>query len=332
MDLTPRRPLTIWAVSDGRSGIENQALGLAEAVARQAPGRIAIKRVTWPAPIRRTPSRALPADLLRRLSRGGETLCPPWPDLWIGNGRASVPFSIAVRRWSGGRTFVVQLQDPLRRPTRFDLVIPPRHDELSGPNVLPITGTPHRITPERLAEAAAAFESRLSPLPRPRLAVLIGGRSRAFDLPPQRARTLAEEIAAAAQAVGGSVLATFSRRTPPKAEAAMRPVLERLPGWVWDGTGENPYFGFLGAADAVLVTEDSANMPAEAAATGRPVYLLRMEGAQARKQRFHADLFARGIARPFEGRIETWTYDPLRETERAAAEVLRRMAAKTALT
>ena len=32
--------LTIWAVSDGRAGIEAQALGLAEAVARLRPAEI----------------------------------------------------------------------------------------------------------------------------------------------------------------------------------------------------------------------------------------------------------------------------------------------------
>ncbi len=66
-------------------------------------------------------------------------------------------------------------------------------------------------------------------------------------------------------------------------------------------------------------------MPTEAAATGRPVYLLPMDGRQRRKQRFHAELGPLGIARRFEGRLEAWSYPPLRETDRLAAEVLRRM-------
>ena len=55
------RPLSIWAVTDGRIGIENQALGLAEAVARRVPAHITVKRVTWPRWMRRTPSRFIPA-------------------------------------------------------------------------------------------------------------------------------------------------------------------------------------------------------------------------------------------------------------------------------
>jgi mitochondrial fission protein ELM1 len=159
---------------------------------------------------------------------------------------------------------------------------------------------------------------------------LIGGRSKAFGLSSARAAVLADDIAAAVTAAGGSLLLTFSRRTPPKAQAQMREALKGLPGTIWDGTGPNPYFAFLASADHVLVTEDSANMPAEAGATGKPVHLLAMDGGQARKRRFHAELAARGVARPFDRRLESWSYAPLRETERAAAEVLRRMAARAA--
>ena len=86
---------------------------------------------------------------------------------------------------------MVQTQDPrLAHPALFDLVVAPAHDELAGANVLSITGSPHRITPERLAEAAPAFADRIDPLPHPRVAVLIGGRSKAFDLTrsPRRRR------------------------------------------------------------------------------------------------------------------------------------------------
>lgn len=329
MDLN-RRPLRIWAVSDGRVGIENQALGLAEAVARKVPAEIELKRVSWPRAFARAPTRMIVAPR-RMLGRGGESIRPPWPDLWIANGRASIPFSIAMRRWSLGQTFVVQLQDPVRAPRLFDLVIPPNHDQLAGEGVFSILGAPHRVTEARLAEGYAAFAAQLDPLPHPRLALLIGGRSKAFDLSPARAAELADEIDRAL-AGGGSLLATFSRRTPEAAKAVLAPRLARHPGLVWDGEGANPYFAFLAAADLILVTEDSTNMPVEAAATGKPIYILRLEGRQARRERFLKELAEAGIARSFDGRLERWTYPPLRETDRAAEEVLRRLEAKGRLT
>jgi mitochondrial fission protein ELM1 len=318
-------PLRLWVVSDGRAGIEAQALGLAQAIARLTPAEITVKRIGWPRWMARVPSQLILAPL-RLLRPGSDPIAPPWPDIWIGNGRASIPLSIGVRRWSAGKTFVVQLQDPLRPARLFDLVIPPNHDGLKGEGVFPITGTPHGVTPDRLAADADLFKDRLAPLPHPRVAVLIGGKSRAFDLSMNRAHRLAGQIATALTDTGGSVLLTFSRRTPEAAKAVFHQALDPLPGLIWDGTGDNPYFAFLAAADFILVTEDSANMPTEAAATGKPVYLLKMDGAQARKRRFHAELSALGAIRWFEGRLESWSYTPLQETARAAAEVLRLMA------
>ena len=320
-------PLEVWVVTDGRAGIEAQALGMAEAVAELTPVRLVVKRVRWRPWLRRLPTRLIAAPRLA-LESASDVLAPPWPDLWIGNGRAAVPAGIAVRRWSRGRTFTVQLQDPLRPPRLFDLVVPPAHDRLTGPHVLPILGAPHRMSARRLAEARVAFADRLAPLPSPRVALLVGGRSRAFDLPAARARELGAEVRAAVEAQGGSVMATFSRRTPPEAEAALRAELAAAPGWIWDGEGPNPLAGFLAWADHVVVTADSINMATEAAATGAPVHIAPVQGRQARKDRFHAALLAAGIARPFTGALDRWDPAPLRETERAAAEVLRRLAAR----
>jgi mitochondrial fission protein ELM1 len=119
---------------------------------------------------------------------------------------------------------------------------------------------------------------------------------------------------------------TYSRRTPSAARAAMSRRLGARPGLIWDGRGDNPYFAFLAAADYILVTEDSINMAAEAASTGKPLFILPMRGESERIGRFHRDLQERGAARPFAGSLHRWSYEPLRETERAAEEIVRRMA------
>lgn len=306
--------------------MENQALGLAEAVARLIPSIIDIRRVRW-----RAAFDWLPVVMKAPWMLESDTPFPadgePWPDLWIATGRATLPLSLAARRQSGGKTFVVQTQDPRLDPTLFDLVVAPAHDGLTGSNVVSITGSPHRITQTALVEAAPAFAERLDALPQPRVAVLIGGKSRAFDLTPDHAATLADRIAGAVRASGGSLMLTFSRRTPEAAKSAMTERLHDLAGWIWDGAGPNPLFAFLHAADHILVTEDSANMAAEAASTGKPVQVLPMVALKApgKFARLHADLVARGATRPFDGSLETWGYAPLVETDRAAREVLKAM-------
>ena len=162
------------------------------------------------------------------------------------------------------------------------------------------------------------------------MAVLIGGKSRAFDLTPAHATDLADRIARAVEAAGGSLLLTYSRRTPEAARAVMSARLSGLPGMIWDGTGANPLFAFLDAADHILVTEDSANMAAEAASTGKPVHILPMTPLKpaGKFARLHADLKAHGASRPFDGSLSGWTYEPLAETDRAARAVLEAMAAR----
>jgi mitochondrial fission protein ELM1 len=320
-------PIVIWAVSDGRSGIENQAAGLAEAVARLVPARVEIKRIAWKGRTGRLPA-MLNLFPRRWLEPESGALGPPWPDLWIAAGRATLPLSMRVRKWSAGKTLVVQTQDPRLPPRLFDLVLPPRHDRLVGDNVFSLTGSPHRVTAERLEAEAARFADRLDALPGPKVAILVGGRSRAFDLPAAHAEKLAQALDLALEAEQASVLLTFSRRTPEAAKAVLTEHLSRRPGMIWDGEGDNPYFAFLAAADFVLVTEDSINMAAEAASTGKPVFILPMQGRSVRIRRFHEDLEARGAARPFGGRFYRWSYEPLRETERAAAEIVRRLQAR----
>lgn len=322
-------PLSIQVVSDGRTGIQNQALGLAEAIARLTPAGITVSHVRWKPLFDRWPSALKTPAMLAAGSFDPRTVTD-WPDLWIATGRASLPLSARVHDWSGGRTFVVQTQDPRWRNDAYDMIVAPAHDGLAGDNVFEIVGSPHRVTPERLAQAASAFADRVDPLPHPRVAVMIGGRSKAFDLTPDHAAALADQIAEAVQAAGGSLLLTFSRRTPDTARAIMTARLAALPGWIWDGTGDNPLFAMLHAADHVLVTEDSANMATEAAATGKPVHILPMvaRGSGGKFARLHDSLAEPGIARPFDGTLATWTYKPLKETDRAAQAVLEALRAR----
>jgi len=321
VDLTPSR-LSVWAVSDGRAGIQAQALGLAEAVARLTPADVEIRNVNWRGLVAALPWWLHPGR--PALLNPHSDLIPPWPDIWIATGRATIPLSIRVKSWSGGRTFVVQSQNPRAPASRFDLIIPPHHDGLSGPNVFPIIGSPHRITKERLALEAAQFADLISPLKSPKIAVLIGGTSKTHRLGPERARQLASQIRQAVSHSGGSLMMTMSRRTPPQAARILAEATSDLPGFVWSGEGPNPYFAMLEGADHILVTEDSTNMMMEAAAIGKPVHRLRLDGNGRKFNNLYRQLDSLGISQPFESELKSWTVPPLDETGRAAQEILNR--------
>ncbi|HQU02817.1 MAG TPA: ELM1/GtrOC1 family putative glycosyltransferase, partial [Acetobacteraceae bacterium] len=117
------------------------------------------------------------------------------------------------------------------------------------------------------------------------------------------------------------LIITPSRRTDPEVISVLRRMLEPLGAWIWDGAGENPYFGMLGLADAIIVSADSVSMVSEAVATPKPVFLLRLPGKSSRIGAFMDMLVADGRVRDFAGRYETWNCGALDDTPVAGAKL-----------
>ncbi len=315
--------MTCWVITDGKAGMENQCLGLAEALEAD----VVVKRVHLRNPWRRL-SPYLHLGARFAADTGGDPIAPPWPEIAIGCGRQAIPPLIAIRQASRGRCFTIYLQDPRISARHFDLVVPPEHDRLRGPNVVTTRGALHRVTPAVLAAAAERFAPSLSALPHPRVAVLIGGSSAAYHLTPIIMGDVADRLTALAQA-GAGLMVTTSRRTGADNTAILRARLDGQENVAfWDGTGENPYFAYLGLADAIVVTCDSTNMVSEACSTGKPVHVIELEGGTPKFRRFLDGLYGAGLARPFTGVLESWRYEPLNEPARIAAEVRRRMATR----
>jgi hypothetical protein len=293
--------------------MESQCLGLAEALDL---GPV-VKRIEP-----RNPWRDLAPHLRIGLDHAfaGNPLAPPWPDLLIATGRQSVPASLHVRQRSP-RTKRVQIQNPGISPRNFDLVIAPMHDDLWGVNVIQTIGALHRATPQRLADESRLLEARLAGLPRPFIGVLIGGANGVYRFGANEARALAADLAHHARDLGGSLLVTPSRRTGEENISILRATLADTPGFIWDGTGANPYFGILGAADILLVTADSVNMITEACASGHPVLIYGLPGGSKKFANFHAALTLRGYARLYDGALEAAPVNRLYEMTRVARAV-----------
>tara|TARA_R110000868_G_scaffold158190_3_gene386124 strand:+ start:6285 stop:7265 length:981 start_codon:yes stop_codon:yes gene_type:complete len=298
--------LICWTVTDGRRGIENQALGLAEAVAARLAGdgvTLEIQRAT--------------------VRKGGMVSLPEHgpPDLWIGCGRAAIS-QARPHRGIFPNCFFTYIQDPRGHYREFDLIVAPAHDRLVGSNAIEMIGSPNRISAEKLADGVHQFAARPGAPASPRAAILIGGDSKRFRLTERIGEYLINRMEGLlAQHVG--LMITTSRRTP---EALAKKITNTFAGrervWLYDGEGENPYFAFLGSADWIFVTEESTNMLVEACATGTPVYALPMDGEAGKFTRLHAALEARGAMRPYLGKLEQWAYEPLDETNRIAGRLI----------
>lgn len=298
--------------------MEAQCRGLAEALGLTPT----IKRVRA-----RAPWAWLPKQLwlfpLAAPTPDSDTLAPPWPDIVISCGSAGAAFGVGIKRASGGRTRLVNIQNPKMNPRHFDVLVVPFHDGYAPPNAIVTKLAVHPVTPTKLAEAAQKWAPRLSHLPRPLVAVLVGGANGRHRLTPQITARLADDLARLARSTGGALAVTPSRRTGAENERILRERLADVPAYMWDGQGDNPYLGLLAVADAIVVTEDSVSMTSEAISTGKPVYVARLEGESRRIRRFHEMLVAEGITRPFDGSYATWHYAVPNDTADAAARIRR---------
>ena len=271
--MSPESPI-VWVLADPRAGTAAQALGIAERLG----GGHRVVPLEW-GPLARLP---LPIPTLAGLrDRGAFVL--PWPRLAISAGRRSAP----VARWLAARG--VRIVHCMRAwpATGIDLMVIGCHDHpAEAPNILPILGATHGLTPDRLRDARAAAPE-LAALPSPRIALLVGGKVRGEGLDPALAAGLGARVAGFA----GSVMATTSRRT-----------------------GE-------AAADALVVTGDSISMLSESLVTAAPIFIAPLGGEGPRHLAMHESLYAAGHARPISAAPAPFPRRPLDETGRVAAEI-----------
>jgi mitochondrial fission protein ELM1 len=305
----------VWLLYDGKVGLRSQVVGVAEAVGLPFEEKKLSIRYPW---------KGLPPLLwwnaTAAAGHAGNRLTPPWPCLVIAaGGRAAAP-ALAIRRKNQGRTVVVQIQDPKLPPARFDLMIVADHDKVRGANVMVSLGAVHPVTPAKLAAGAAIWAPRLAHLPHPRVAVVIGGDNGVYRLTPENMTRIADQLAVLVRG-GAGLMITTSRRTGAEAEAILRATLTGPQVEIWSGAGENPYFGYLGLADQVLVTADSVSMITEASASGKPVHVLPLDGGSKKFERFHQAMRAAGITRPFDGSLHSWRYTPQDDTGAAGARI-----------
>jgi mitochondrial fission protein ELM1 len=289
------------------AGLRAQAIGLAEA-AGFAPDVRTLK----------------PATGLKRLWQGPppEAVAEPLPRLIIGCGGAGASLAAALRRPG---VAAVAIQNPRMSLQKFDLIFAARHDGISGPNVIVTRNALHRVTPARLAIEAEHWRPVFAALPRPFVAVLLGGSNGRYRFGVAEAQTLATQLADIMDKDGIGLAITPSRRTSAEVLAILKDSLAPRGAWIWDGGEKNPYFGMLALADAIIVTADSVSMVSEAVATAAPVLLVRLPGKSARIGAFMAAMLADGRVRNFAGRLEIWDTAPLDDTPAAAAELRRRL-------
>ena len=267
---TPR----VWALVGRRTGDNLQVETLADALGWPCERKSLSYRRTYfvwtPFYGRMGPSLAPVSPAARA------QLAPPWPDLVLSIGWRSAPVARWIARQGGSR--LVALGRPRAPLDAFDLVLTtPQYRLPTADNMIQLDAPLTRLSPAALKTAAGQWRDRLAHLPRPWIAVLIGGNALPLRLTREAAVKLGTKADALARERGGSLLvATGPRTGSAAAEAFLSRVGVPANSYLWGAGGENPYLGYLALADEIVVTSDSISMAHEASLTGKPVHLFEL--------------------------------------------------------
>lgn len=315
--------MEIWGLVDDRTGHRGQVLGVLTKLALP----YLIKNLEYNV-LANLPNALLGSGTWHITSESRVRLKGARPDIIVAAGRRMVPILRSIKQ-RAPQTRIVYLMDPESDYETFDLVAIPEHDNPEPRDNIITTAAPlHSVTKDILGASRVHWHEQFKHLPRPWVAVCLGGNTRKTRYEADDWKKLAH---AANRLAGneGSVLVTSSRRTPKEAMAIMQTHITQ-PNIMYDFEAgmDNPYLGFLACADVICVTGDSLSMCAEATASGKPVYIYAPKEAMATKYtRLHKALFDKGVAEPLAGSTGQPFFTP-RETMDDAGNVVEAMRAR----
>lgn len=321
-----KHPLQVWLVSEGNAGHTSQSKGLIDALRRRLPldNQIIEAPMTLRGGFR---------PLLRWMLRSGCQV-PLWvlrfaytlprlpanhPDMIVSSGGKSIPLAVSLARKY--RAKFIFCGPPDANPLRFfDIILSPT----------PVPGHPHailtemlltQVTPELVQQAGEDLKNRLQAEGRTRVgAVLIGGRSRSSHFETEDWRALAEGLNKLSVQSGWEWLVTTSRRTGEKAETILRETLKSstLVDSAWWGKDPRKVVrSYLGACDAVFVTQDSLTMISEAICSGKPTITIRPK--QVRASAYLSQVIDRQVSA---GRLVSLQCDQLSSADEVLAGII----------
>ena len=265
----------VWLLLDDRPGHVTQVTGLA----RQMNWPSTALQLDFNF-MNRIPNPILGASLLSLRGKNRATLQPPFPDMVIGMGRRILPIARWIKRQSGGQTRVVILgRKAMGHPADIDLLVSCVHfGQLQREGLFELVVPPTQVDKESLAVARLARPNPLATLRKPRVVLLVGGPTAQHRFDAQSARQMASQIAKSTGDLGGDLAIVTSRRTPIEALEAMRAAAPSARIHAWQrANNDNPYHSYLANADLLAVTGESESMIAEGAATGLPLTIIPLE-------------------------------------------------------
>lgn len=227
-----------------------------------------------------------------------------YADMVVSCGSSLAGVNLLISKENGAKSIAV-MRPGVFSPRRFDLVIAPKHDRISGKfkNIAITEGALNTIDDSTIQEAGRALinNAGLNIQPDKKyLGILLGGDAKDYGLNIEAARNIFKALKSFYEKNGWEILLTTSRRTSGKIEKLVRDEFSAYPYCrlmiiANEKNIDRAVPGILALSSALIVSPESISMISEAASSGKPVFVFDTEGIRdKRHRRFLENLKAGG--------------------------------------
>ena len=233
----------------------------------------------------------------------------------ISCGRKSVIPSLALKKKYKEKIFTIHIQDPKVSIDKFDLIICPEHDNLTGENVIKTTGAIHYLSEKEISKESNYL--KIDKENKKIIAFIIGGPNKYYKYSEKDIDYLFNKIKSIFTRDKYKLVVIPSYRTP---SDIIKKAFNSFghDHMVIKDIDKKAYMSALSISDYIVVTCDSTSMISEAAITGKPIYVAQMNSSKnnLRFQKFFSQFKQLNIIKDLTDKIDLWSYSKLDEVNR----------------
>ncbi|MDA7688092.1 mitochondrial fission ELM1 family protein [Pelagibacteraceae bacterium] len=306
-----------WCITDGSAGMISQVKGLALAMNLE----FTLKEVKVNFPWNILPVGVIPIvkSTFSNFSEFSENIPPKF---LISCGRKSVYLSLFLKRKYKEKVVTIHIQNPKSKYDEFDLIISPKHDNLSLANSFVTSLAINHISENLIKEEMDKFSYLVNSDDTPICAVLIGGQSNNYIFDNNEVDELIKKIKKIKENQKIKFFFLFSRRTEKNIVNKINTAFIESE-IVWSDKKVNPYIALLGFSKYIICTSDSVSMISEAISAMKPVYIFRLQSSKSKNriENFNDYVILEGLARKLDYKLEEFKHDYKNETAIIAEKI-----------
>ena len=289
-------------ISDGTKGMENQSIAASKALNLKFK-IIKIKPNFW---LKILPNLAI--YFHNYFTRELDFLKKYRFKYLITTGKRMSAYSILSKIIYKRDIVTIHLQNPKINPNHFDVLIVPRHDKISGKNIIKTQGALSFFDKKDIKKHYNVLNPKIKKSNKPITLLLIGGNNKRYKLSYSEYCKLLLEVRSAVNKISGTLFISISRRTPKKVINFIKIIFNAFGNnFHLMNNDVNLYPGILKITDYAIVTSDSINMISELASTRINLFIYYFKEEKSKILEFNTQMQNKMYAKKFEGKL--FTYD-----------------------